>query len=405
MNVFKQILSSIRPKESSTTPEILTKQRSRVDLQVSVLTALIVIVSCYLVFFLNYYFSYNSMISDLKDRALNIHNYLESRLDTETFYSLDEKDDRDTLLYKEAKELLAQIKEASGVRYLYTAKKIANGNFIYVVDGLDESSYDFRYIGDLIEPECIPDMTRALNGNTVLPEKINKTTWGPIFITYFPMHKGEEIIGVLGIEFDAQRQYESLQKMVILTPIVIIIFCLISAFIALKIFRRISNPSYRDIATTDFLTGIKNRNSFEIDISNLRSSPDRMHASLLSIDLDNLKQINDTYGHEAGDQYIKLSSRVARECISASDVIYRVGGDEFAVLLSHTSVAEIEQIRKEIQIKAAAKSEKLNLDYSLSISTGYAIFDPETDTSLFDTLKRADAMMYKEKRKKKTAVH
>jgi diguanylate cyclase (GGDEF)-like protein len=339
------------------------------------------------------------MIEDLTDRTYNIHNYLDNRIDTETFYTLETREDADTETYQKAKKILEQTKNATGVRYLYTAKMLEDGTFIYVVDGLSEDSSDFRYIGDLIEPECIPDMQKALSGQVVLPERINKTTWGPIFITYFPMHDGDEIIGVIGIEFDAARQYESFQKMIILTPIVIIFFCFIASFIAVKWFRRISNPSYQDMASTDFLTGLKNRNSFEIDLNNLSSQSERHTVGLVSIDLDELKKVNDTYGHEIGDRYIKMGSSIIRECLDSSDILYRIGGDEFSVIVKNKDEHQIEEMRK--AIKKRTEEEDGKEIFTIRISTGYALYDPEVDSSLFDTLKRADAMMYKNKKEKK----
>ncbi len=380
-------------------PEALARQRSRVDFQVSCLTAVVVIISCYLIFFLNYYFSYRSMIGDLQDRALNIHDFLESSIDNDTFLELNSREDSSTSTYQNAKKLLEETKHASGVRYLYTAKKKDNGDFIYVVDGLAEDSFDFRYIGDLIEPECIPDMTNALNGQVVLPQEINKTTWGPIFITYFPMHHGDEIVGVLGIEFDAERQYGSFRTMTILTPIVIIIFCLVAAFIALKWFRRISNPSYRDIASIDFLTGLKNRNSFEIDLNNLAQQSNLLSIGILSLDLDGLKLVNDTYGHEMGDYYIKLGCKIVQKNISPEDAFYRMGGDEFSVVLKNKTAEQIEEIQNLIKKQQAEISK--NQMFSIRISMGYAQFNPDLDKTLFDTLKRADAVMYECKKRGK----
>lgn len=401
MHKFKKYFKKISIEEYGQGAEILARQRSRVDFQVSFLTAIIVIISCYLIFFLNYYFTYNNMIKDLQNRALNIHNFLEVRLDKETFTKLNSREDSDTLTYQRSKSLLEEIKNVADVRYLYTAKKTDEGDFIYVIDGLSENSSDFRYIGDPIEPECIPDMKAALNGRTVLPKEINKTTWGPIFITYFPIHEGDNIIGVVGIEFDAERQYDAFQTMMLLTPIVIIIFCLISAFIALKMFHRISNPSYRDITTIDFLTGLKNRNSFEIDLNNIVGHSELYSISLLSMDLDDLKQVNDIYGHEMGDSYIKLGANIIRESIAPEDIAYRMGGDEFSVIMKNKNPKQIEEIQQNIKIREKEYNETQL--FTISISTGYALFDSDMDKSLFDTLKRADAAMYEQKRAKKAA--
>lgn len=377
-----------------------TKQYSRVDFQVSILTGLIVIISCYLIFFLNYHSSYQSMIGDLHDRALGIHDYLEGRIDNRTFYELSSRDEEKTELYAEAKTVLEQVKSAAGVRYLYTAKRGEDGKYIYLVDGLSEDNADFRHIGDLIEPECIPDMERAYKGKTILPGRINETTWGAIFISYFPMHEGDEVVGVLGIEFDARHQYESFRRMSIVTPIVIVLFCLIAAAVAVRWFRRISNPSYQDMASTDFLTGLKNRNAFEVDLHNFDGLPDKELFALVSIDLDDLKLVNDTYGHASGDRYIQICSRIIRECVGDNGILYRIGGDEFSVIMKKCTEEDLKTLEEEIWKRVRLEGE--GQEFRIGVSVGYALYDAVQDNgSLIDTLKRADAQMYACKKDRK----
>lgn len=137
----------------------------------------------------------------------------------------------------------------SDVRYLYTAKMNHQGEFIYLVDGLDNSATDFRYPGDLIEPEIIPDIQRAWNGESVLPKKILSTDWGKIFLAYYPIHGDtpNEIIGLLGIEFDADSEFQTYNYLLWVTPIIILVACLLAAWIAFKQFKRISNPRNQDL--------------------------------------------------------------------------------------------------------------------------------------------------------------
>lgn len=260
------------------------------------------------------------------------------------------------------------------------------------MDGLPSDSEDFRFVGDLIEPECIPDLERAMAGQTVMPEKISKTTWGAIFISYFPMHRGDEVVGVLGMEFAADEQAHSFRTMAVATTVVILLSCLIAAAIAVLLFRRISNPSYRDMASTDFLTGLKNRNAFERDLYNLNSAADKSRFAVISADLNGLKSVNDTYGHAEGDRYIRLCADILSACLPEGGRLYRIGGDEFVMLLpqvqEQTVVRTLEQIRREI----CAAGE--NTAYPLGLSLGWARYNEERDGSLVDTLKRSDAEMY-----------
>lgn len=380
-----------------------TRKFNRVDVQVSLLTALIVIVSCYLIFFINYQMSYQSMVSDLKTRAENVHAYLEGYLENGEIFRLYTREDGNSEIYQEAKDQLKSVRSAVGVRYLYTATVNPEGKFIYGVDGLPADSEDFRYVGDAIEEECIPDMELAMQGKTVLPGRITNTSWGAVFIAYFPMHSQGEVVGVLGMEFDAQRQYEVFRSMLIWTFAVIILSCAIASVIAVKLFRYVSNPSLHNMSNTDFLTGVQNRNSFELSLGNLENTQEKRHMALLSADMDRLKHINDTYGHAAGDEYIKLGCRVIQAVIPGKGILYRIGGDEFAVLMRNTSEEEARALTARIQevLKEENEKDKGDIADEKSMSVGYAVFDPERDTSLYDTLKRADAMMYAQKRSRK----
>lgn len=373
----------------------INKHKNRVDWQVSILTAAIVIVSCSLIFLINYQISYNNMISILQTRASTIRDYLEDELTSEMFSELNVRSDDESELYQIAKNKLENIRKVTSVRYLYTAKKTADGDFIYLVDGLPSDSEDFRYVGDLIEPECIPDLQEALDGNTVLPNVITHTTWGNVFISYFPIRENNQIVGVLGIEFDANHQYESFKTMRIITPIVILLACIIAAFIATKQFKRISNPTYKDLANTDFLTGLKNRNALEVDLNNLELSLDKQRLSVMMLDLDGLKQVNDTYGHSMGDQYIKRCCDIIRSCIPDDSMIYRMGGDEFIVMLRGYDESACNSMIHAILNKV--KKENEYQEYSLGISIGSAYYSDE-DNTIMDMIKRADQSMYEFKK-------
>ena len=378
------------------------KKFNRVDVQVFIMTIVIVVISCSLIFLINYGLSYNNMIMDLKHRSTNLHDYLEKYLDADMFSELNVKEDDGLILYQNSRLRLEGARNAAGVRYLYTAKVTDKGQFIYLVDGLPTDSPDFRYVGDPIEAECIPDMKRALSGETVFPNEINKTTWGPVFISYFPMHDGDKVIGVLGIEFDATSQYNTYRLMKITTPIVLLLSCIAAAVVAVLMFRRISNPLYKDLSNTDMLTGLKNRNAFEVDLHNWDQYEGKKELAILSFDLDRLKDVNDIYGHAKGDEYLILGSSIIGEALYGKYVLYRKGGDEFVAVIQNGKPEEVDGMFREIGVMAEQESK--NQGFEVSISSGYAFYDPEQDKKLADTLRRSDAWMYRNKRKREYGI-
>ncbi|MGO0882273.1 GGDEF domain-containing protein [Clostridioides difficile] len=376
----------------------INKKFNRVDMQVSILTAIIVIISSSCVYFFNYALTYNDMIYTLSERSRNIYEYVEKNLDKDTFVEINSEKDQSKESYKSAKLLLESVKNTTGVMYLYTAKKTKDDSLVYVVDGLDSSRSDFRNAGDLIEKEIWGDLNKALANNILLPKKIKKTSWGHIFISYFPIHNDAgKVVGVIGIEFEAKHQYDTFRFISIVTPFIALLTCLISALVAVILFKRISNPTYTDFANTDYLTGLKNRNAFEIDMNNLNNSNLKAPISIMSIDLDGLKKINDKFGHQTGDLYIKNASKIIKEVINKQHIVYRVGGDEYIIIFKNSYPEEIDSIIDRINLKIIEENSTSELNLSMSI--GYAVFDENLDTSLFDTYHRADSEMYCNKRK------
>ena len=315
---------------------------SRVDVQVSIVTAVLVTTPLICVYFFNYFITHEDMINSLKERSHSIYQYVDDYVDKTTFQNT-EALTRDNPAYIRMKEKLEEVKASTNVRYLYTAEKNIQGEYVYLVDGLPYDSSDFRNPGDKIEEEIIPELTAALHDKIILPNQIKNTEWGPIFISYFPIHKGDEVVGVLGIEFDATHQYRAFQIIRIGTPIIAAIACLLAVFIAVRLFKRISNPMYKDMANTDFLTGLKNRNAFELDIQNKQDEV----LGILIADLNGLKKIND-------ERILTYEETVPKDC-----------------------------------------------DIPISLSVGYALYDPVQCASLQDVFHEADVQMYKMKNSRK----
>jgi diguanylate cyclase (GGDEF)-like protein/PAS domain S-box-containing protein len=153
------------------------------------------------------------------------------------------------------------------------------------------------------------------------------------------------------------------------------------------------------LSLTDELTGLCNRRGFlehaRRQVKILRRQ--RRPALLFFADLDGLKQINDTLGHEAGDAAIVAAADVLRQSFRDTDVIARFGGDEFVVLVAETdhavSVRMLERIEGNLRRKNAAEPRR----YTIGMSVGVSIYDPEEPLPLEELLARADAAMYQQK--------
>lgn len=166
----------------------IVKPIRRMDVQVSIFTAVIVIASCLCVFAVHYTSTYRDMIQSLDKRVLSIYDYLEDSLNKKAFFQLRTAEDMDTVVYQDSQQIFANVRQSTGVRYLYTATRNEKGELIYLIDGLPLEAEDFRRPGDLIEKETIPELERAMKGEMVMPDEIKDTSWGKIFIAYLPIH-------------------------------------------------------------------------------------------------------------------------------------------------------------------------------------------------------------------------
>lgn len=152
------------------------------------------------------------------------------------------------------------------------------------------------------------------------------------------------------------------------------------------------------IATQDELTGLSNRRGFEVLAEEVLSLCHRLqrHASLLFFDLDNFKEINDSYGHNEGDLALRRFSQSLQDCFRESDVIARLGGDEFVVLLTDNKRPDCKQFLQRLDRQLARYNQQGK--YALDYSVGSMEFDLRKPSPLSAMIAEADRRMYQHKR-------
>lgn len=156
------------------------------------------------------------------------------------------------------------------------------------------------------------------------------------------------------------------------------------------------------MSTTDELTNLLNRRGF------MNFGQQSIYMGLcqdkeglvLFGDMDGLKQINDTYGHEAGDEAIKAEAKILRSTFRSTDIIGRIGGDEFCVVAVGLPERTFARIKNTIDIACQIWNKETKAPYKLSISIGYAKYD-KTNSNLAVILQKADEVLYQEKKRKK----
>ncbi len=155
----------------------------------------------------------------------------------------------------------------------------------------------------------------------------------------------------------------------------------------------------------DALTQVKNKGAFSKALENLQTQTDKeasqMKFAIGVFDCDNLKVINDKYGHDKGDIYLQTACHVIGSAFTNS-VLYRIGGDEFSVILRNEDFENREALAKRFEDAVAKINDSAKNEWEqVHVSMGIAEYDPENDSAVIDTMRRADKIMYENKRLRK----
>jgi len=157
----------------------------------------------------------------------------------------------------------------------------------------------------------------------------------------------------------------------------------------------------QSLTLIDDLTGLHNRRGFlALAEQQLRLILRKGSALLVYLDLDDLKSINDTYGHLEGNQALIGTANILRACFRQSDILARLGGDEFCVLMTDACQDSALQVRKRLQQRVDFTNALSASRVRLSLSVGIADVPAVRQPPLEELLRLADALMYEQKRNK-----
>ena len=177
-----------------------------------------------------------------------------------------------------------------------------------------------------------------------------------------------------------------------------------------KLYQKVSelekaNEHLRNISLTDGLTGLNNRRGFMILATGLLKFARRAGYSscLIYVDLDSLKYINDIFGHTAGDMAITHFARILTDTFRDSDVIGRMGGDEFVALLIDATESDIAGMQAFLQSNVDAYNLQAESLQALSFSLGAIRIDPNSTITMEEFLSQADEAMFAHKQRRKRA--
>ncbi len=149
-----------------------------------------------------------------------------------------------------------------------------------------------------------------------------------------------------------------------------------------------------ELAKKDIHTGLLNRNAY---YNWLEERDSFVNCGVMMFDLNDLKKCNDTYGHEAGDEYIKSAASIISFVYNKVGKIYRIGGDEFCVIIEDAASLNIDVFTQRFDALVDDHNAKGSLANVLKVAYGFALYDSNFDSEFSDTVKRADKNMYDHK--------
>ncbi len=245
----------------------------------------------------------------------------------------------------------------------FNAEKLYQSNLHYLLHS-HEGNASMKLV------EC-PMFLTALNGETYDADEEFRTRTGqlmPVVVTSRPLMEGGQVTGVVTVFRDISERKEQEQRL-------------------------------QELATTDPLTGLSNRRAFMERLHEELQLHQRLQysSSLLMVDFDHFKEINDRHGHQTGDLVLQHFARVARDCLRQTDLIGRLGGEEFAIFLPGTGLkgaTHLAELLRERMENSPTTVE--NDEIAMTVSIGVTTLCAE-DKDPSDILNRADKALYQAK--------
>ena len=191
---------------------------------------------------------------------------------------------------------------------------------------------------------------------------------------------------------DPANSYSPMYRLLCLT-LALLVSCMVLALIQRELLSRLLTNAYRDV------TGIHNKKSLEKRLQELNDRSTTFGVGVMMFDLNNLKQVNDTYGHEKGDEFIQAFAYCLTRILSEHSFLARYGGDEFIIIQDNTSVDELKHM--DLQLSALIQEYNVRASLPLSYAVGYEVSYRNHYFMMDDLINAADKNMYQDKFYKK----
>lgn len=328
--------------------------------------------------------------NNAKNTAVSIATFLESDIDNyEKLIRPDGSYDED--YYNKMLVIFQKLKAETGADFIYTAKYISENQMEYILDGENPTDPKFSPIGERDSIEML-QLVAFQKGIPTASGIVHQERWGYYLTGYAPIKNPDgSVISLVNVDISLESIREIIMGMIIF---VVIGSGILSFLLSFLIYKLVNQRQL--IKSFDYLTNLYSRSYFETALARLirQKSKEQKSLSLLMIDIDHFKGINDQFGHQCGDKVLKAVAQVLKQCTRNEDICARFAGDEFVVLLPSSGKSEavmvcerIGNTIRELQIVSEA-NEIIQLTLSIGLAEWVAGMTPA------DLMEAADNKLY-----------
>ncbi|MBO1266036.1 GGDEF domain-containing protein [Proteiniclasticum sp. SCR006] len=299
-----------------------------------------------------------------------------------------EEGDYDVYYYERMQRIFREIRRGTNVDFIYTMKQLSENTVLYLLDGEDPASDLFSPIGstekmDSYQKDVLTD-NKIISTDMILWEG-----WGKYITGHAPIRdQMGRVIGFVGVDIGTMTVRNLMRKVDQVISVVALFIILLVTFYSYKIIEDRSN-AYNEDYLTKLYTRRHHDRQLEMHIRKVRKKGGEL--SVMMIDVDDFKKINDQYGHEAGDRMLRYVAGVIRKNLRKTDISSRIGGDEFNIILPGTSLEDAGEVATRILSELEGGKESVKV----SVSIGVAKWEKTMDASILTNI--ADQAMYKAK--------
>ena len=301
--------------------------------------------------------------------------------------------------YRRMQANFMTIKVNSNVKFIYSERKIDGKNFEYILDTEMIGHRDYSPPGSIEETDLRREAVYATERPAAF-HLFKQSRWGDLMSGFAPIrdHDGK-MLGFIGVDIDSSQIYNSLNRLRVMLFAVYVGMTIIILLLLLRYANAFLEPLFKDKLTGAY----SKRYSEKLIQEEITSAVKRRkELSLMMLDLDHFKNINDTYGHGFGDKVLSGVSEIIKKSLREQDYFIRYGGEEFIALLPRVAENQALEIAERIR-QAVSKNEffneEKNMFVKMTISIGIANL-ADSAISVQEFTERADKALYAAKIKR-----